>query len=123
MALIQGQQLRSQVQQVENSMWAKYKGGPCGQKAVSPHSSSFVYAGDGTHSGAVPHTPSTECTEVSGYGQTAIGIAWVASTYGAHEVLQVYGREQTLYTCVKTVKAMTAMRIYCLIISRHHTRY
>ena len=43
MALIQGQQHGSQVQQVENSMWVKYMGGPRGQKSVwataHPHGS------------------------------------------------------------------------------------
>jgi len=34
MALIDGQQLGSQVQHVENSVWAKYMGGLHGQKSV-----------------------------------------------------------------------------------------
>jgi len=34
MALNQRQQLGSQVQRVENSMWAKYMGGPRGHKSV-----------------------------------------------------------------------------------------
>jgi len=34
MALMQGRQLGSQVQQVENSVWAKYMGRPRGQKSV-----------------------------------------------------------------------------------------
>jgi len=34
MTLIQGQQLASQVQQVENSVWDKYMGGQRGQKSV-----------------------------------------------------------------------------------------
>jgi len=34
MALIQGQQLWSQEQKVENSVWAKYMGGPWGSKSV-----------------------------------------------------------------------------------------
>jgi len=44
MALNQRQQLGSQVQRVENSVWAKYMGGPRGHKSVwarahSPHGS------------------------------------------------------------------------------------
>jgi len=35
-ALIQGQQLGSQVQQVENSVWAKYMVGPHSQESVWP---------------------------------------------------------------------------------------
>jgi len=34
MALNQGQQLGSQVQQVKNSVWVKYMGGPRNQKSV-----------------------------------------------------------------------------------------
>ena len=34
MAVIQGQELGSQVQQVENSARVKYMGGSCGQKSV-----------------------------------------------------------------------------------------
>jgi len=40
MVLIQGQQLGSHVQQVEHSVWAKYMGGPRGQKSQKgPHGS------------------------------------------------------------------------------------